>query len=233
MALIALIAQTTEDLPAFYSTIDRYSGQGAQVQQVPTPNLSSLPTETVAPQAPVAPLAAQTPQASNDAAAGAREAKRFYAAVAQALGVDRLTSAQRTQAKAMRGNGHDVQQVAAVLVGQQVAQPAPPPPPPVAPQATQANDAIASLEAQLSALKQAQTPQAPVAQATTPQLTMVPPFHLLTPAQQATMAEWAGTFVMPTRKQAIANYVAGNGHWQDCVAAGIDQRKALKRLNNV
>lgn len=231
MALIALIAQTQEDLPAFYSTIDRYSGRGAEIAQVPQANLSSLPSVET-PQA--APVAQHVAQASNDAAAGAREAKRFYADVAQAIGVDRLASQQKGIAKTMRQQGATVAQVAQALGGQQVAQVAAPVAQ-VTPQAQQSQDAIASLEAQLAALKQAQVPQAPVAQAApqAAQLTMVPPFHLLTPAQQAAMVEWAGTFVMPTRKAALQNYIAGSGHWQDAVAAGVDQRKALKRLNNV
>lgn len=209
---------TTQDLPNVQRILSDLGVATTPEDVHVVPNLSALPT----PETPQA-----TPQASgSDPAAAARAARQFYADVASALGMDRLTPEQQAYAKRLRKQGVSVSDVAHDLGGEQVDLVA-------TPVADDDDDIETALRAFLEARKASHTPQAtPQASTSGRKLTAMPQHaSALSEAQRTALRAWTANFVARPRIEAVAAYVAGELPWSACEAVGVKASKALRQLN--
>jgi hypothetical protein len=221
MALIALVATTTDDHNALQSTLDRLLAEhGVSTAPVAAPSVS----------APVAPAPSVPSVVAGTITRPAQVSgwKSLYSTVAHQAGLASLDRHHKDAVKALIPNVGDVASMAdavAAVRGATVV-----PSTDVTPQVTA--DPIAAerqrLMAELDALNAPQAQQ--VTAPTAPKLTSVPPVSALNGQQVANLREWAQNFT-PIRQSAILAYCDGRLPWADVLSTGVKSEKALRKLN--
>jgi hypothetical protein len=226
MALIALVATTTDDHNALQSTLDRLLAEhGVSTAPVAAPSVQAQP----APSSPSVPSVVAGTIARPAQVSGW---KSLYSTVAHQAGLASLERHHKDAVKALIPNVGDVASMADAVAAVRAAGTAPVVPSvDVTPTVTA--DPIAAerqrLMAELDALNGQQAQVQPAA-STTPKLSSVPPVSALNGQQVANLREWAQNFT-PIRQSAILAYCDGRLPWADVLSTGVKSEKALRKIN--
>ncbi len=166
------------------------------------------------PQPQAQPTPQSPPQGDGKAGSAARAARKAYADVRKALGRS-LTDEDKAIVKA---HGYDVQASVQAIGG--------------VPQSPQVDPRMAQLQelaAQIGVNLGTPSEPTPVAQ-TTRAIGGDVPSHasFLSPDQHAALTAWSSNLVAPSRKSAVASYLAGQCGLQDVLDTGV-KLKSLKR----
>lgn len=233
MALIALVATTTDDHNALQSTLDRLLTEHGLTSVLPSPTVpapqASAPVSQPAPSAPAVDGAEIVALPSH--VSGYRP---LYAKLAHAAGLSDLSTDQRNAVKAiLKGRPASITNlVKAIRNASQAVVPSvdvTPEPAAVDPIAAERARLMAEYEAKVNALDQRSQPTT----AARPKLDAVPPVSQLRPDQVQALRTWADTFVMDIRKNAVLAYCDGRMSWADVLSTGVKTEKALRKLNKV
>jgi hypothetical protein len=223
MALIALVATTTDDHGALQSTLDRLLAEhGVSTTPVAAPSVPSV-------SAPVAPAPSVPSVVAGTITRPAQVSgwKSLYSTVAHQAGLASLDRHHKDAVKALIPNVGDVASMADAVAAVRGATLVPSVD--VTPQVT-ADPIAAERQRLMAELEALNAPQAQPAASTTPKLSSVPPVSALNGQQVANLRDWAQNFT-PIRQSAILAYCDGRLPWADVLSTGVKSEKALRKLN--
>jgi hypothetical protein len=221
MALIALVATTTDDHNALQSTLDRLLVEhGVSTAPVAAPSVQAQPAPSVP--SVVAGTIARPAQVSGW--------KSLYSTVAHQAGLASLERHHKDAVKSLIPNVGDVASMADAVAAVRAAGTAPVVPSVDVTPTVTADPIAAERQRLMAELEALNTPQAQPVAPTTPKLSSVPPVSALNGQQVANLREWAQNFT-PIRQSAILAYCDGRLPWADVLSTGVKSEKALRKIN--